>query len=234
MIFRGIFKSHIFFICTRDEECTYGKWILQSLIDPEFMLELTSTDFPLGRQKWNLIQGKTICNNEIDNSIMLTFSQCYPGKFTCDSGQCIPLQQRCNIELNCEDQSDENNCSGLKLGNDYATEKMPVSVTAKPTMIYINVSLLTFPSISTKDVKFSADFYLNIRWHDLRVDMWNLNNDFSKNHISKEELYTLWKPEIAFVNSLSQLFSSQPLKGILIKESDPKNEDISLANEGNF
>ena len=93
--------------------------------------------------RWRTLQEKSVCNHKAGDDIQLTLSQCYPGKFTCDSGQCIPLQQRCNIELNCEDQSDENNCSGLKLGNDYATEKMPVSVTAKPTMIYINISLLT-------------------------------------------------------------------------------------------
>ena len=198
------------------------------------MLELTNSDFPLGRQKWNLIQGDTICNNEIGSSIQLTFSTCYPGKFTCDSGQCVPLEERCNIELNCEDQTDENNCVGLKIGSNYAKEKIPVSVTADPTIIYINVSLQAFPSISTKDNKFSTDFYLKIRWYDLRLDMWDLDHDFSKNSLSKEELDAIWKPELDFVNSLlSESYSTQPLKGVLIKENDPLNEDISLGTEGN-
>ena len=197
------------------------------------MLELTNSDFPLGRQKWNLIQGDTICNNEIGSSIQLTFSTCYPGNFTCDSGQCVPLEERCNIELNCEDQTDEYNCFGLKTGSHYAKEKIPISVTADPTIIYINVSLLSFPSISTKDTKFSTDFYVNIRWYDLRLDLWDLDHDFSKNSLSKEELDALWKPKLSFVNSLLFFNSVQALEGVLIKENYPLNEDISLATEGN-
>ena len=227
-------KSHIFFKCVREGECDSGKWILQSLIKPEYKLELTNSDIPIGRQKWNLVQGDTICNNEIGSPIQLTFSPCYPGKFTCDSGQCIPLEERCNIELNCEDQTDENNCDGLKIGSNYAKEKIPVSATADPTIIYINVSLLAFPIISTKDNKFSTDFYLKLRWYDLRLNMWDLDHDFSKNSLSKEELDSIWKPELDIVNSLlSESYSTQPLKGVLIKENDPLNEDISLAMEGN-
>ena len=121
---------------------------------------------------------------------------------------------------------------GLKLGSSYAKEKIPVSLTSEPITIFINVSLIAFPIISTKDTKFSTDFYLNIRWYDLRLDMWDLDHDFFKNSLSKEELDALWKPKLAFVNSLSQLYSIQPSIGILIKESDPLAEDISLATEG--
>ena len=198
------------------------------------MFELTNSDFPMGRQKWDLIQGDTICNKDIGSSIQLTLSLCYPDKFTCDSGECVPLEKRCNIELNCNDQTDEKDCYGLKIENHYAKEKSPVSVTADPTIIYINVSLQAFPSISTKDNKFSTDFYLKIRWYDLRLNMWNLDHDFSKNILSKVELDAIWKPELDFVNSLlSESYSIQPLKGVLIKENNPLNEDISLATEGN-
>ena len=197
------------------------------------MLELTNSNLPFGRQKWNPVFGKTICSQENGNPILLTFSQCYPGKFSCDSGHCIPLEERCNIELNCEDKKDEHNCAGIKIGNDYARGKMPVSVPAKPTIIYINVSILAFPSISTKNVKFSADFYLNLRWHDIRLDMWDLNEDFSKNSLSKEQLDALWKPKLGFVNTITKLYSIQPLHGTLIRESDPLSEDITFSTEGN-
>ena len=188
----------------------------------------------MGRQKWSLGQGKPICNYKIENSIQLSFSQCYPGKFTCDTGKCILLDERCNIELNCDDQTDENNCVGVKPGNQYVKEKIPVALNAEPTIIYINISLLALPIISTKDVKFAADFYLNVRWHDLRLDMWDLDHDFAKNSLSKEEIDTLWMPELGFVNSLlSESYIIQPLKGTLIKENGPLMEDISLATEGN-
>ena len=228
---RGIARSHVFFKCSGNEECENGSWIIQSLIKPDIMLELASSDFPIGRNNWNFLHRKKICN--VERSIQLAFSSCYPGKFSCDSGQCVSLEERCNIELNCEDQTDEYDCAGIKFGNEYASEKMPVSVTAEPTIIYINVSLLAFPSISTKEVKFTSDFYLNLRWHDLRINMWDVKHDYSKNSLSKEDLDALWKPKLAFVNTFSQLYSIEQLQGLLIRESDPFSEDISLATEGN-
>ncbi len=35
---------------------------------------------------------------------------CRDGEFTCKSGQCIPMTQRCNLNLDCVDGSDESDC----------------------------------------------------------------------------------------------------------------------------
>ena len=37
-------------------------------------------------------------------------------------------------------------------------------------MVYLNVSVLAIPSIDTVALRFTADFYLNLRWYDLRID----------------------------------------------------------------
>ena len=226
-------RSHIFFKCVREQECTSGKWILQSLVKPEMMMELIDGVIPIGSQKWNLLHEKAACKLAIENSIQLTLSQCQPGEFTCHSGDCIPLEERCNINLNCNDLSDEYNCIGVKTGNQYAKELLPVSLNAEPCIIHINTSILSFPSISTKDLKFTADFYLNLRWHDLRISMLDLDHNYIKNRLSIEELDSLWMPKLAFVNSLDRLDSIRPSSGILVRESNPVIADISLPNEGN-
>ena len=197
------------------------------------MLELPSDRIPIGRQKWRTLQEKNVCNHRIGDEIQLTLSQCYPGKFTCGSGICIPLEERCNIKLNCEDQSDEKDCAGIDIGAEYLKDKIPISVKTEPTIIYVNVSILAFPSISTKDAKFSVDFDLNLRWYDLRINMQNLDENSFKNSLTKEELDALWMPKLSFKNSLSQLYSIRPHKGLIIKESNPLKEDIFLPNEGN-
>ena len=196
-------------------------------------LELIDGKIPIGSQKWKLLKEKAACNQHIDNSIQLTLSQCNSDEFTCHSGDCISLEDKCNINLNCIDFSDEYNCVNLKIGNQYAKELLPVSLNAEPCIVYINASILSFPSISTKDVKFTADFYLNLRWQDLRLTMWDLDHNYIKNRLSKEELDSLWMPKLAFVNSLHQLESIRPSRGVLIREINPVNGGISLANEGN-
>ena len=90
------------------------------------MLELVDGKIPIGSQKWKLLQEKAACNEVIENSIQLTLSQCNPGEFTCHSGDCVPLEDRCNININCDDLSDEYNCVKLKIGNQYAKELLPV------------------------------------------------------------------------------------------------------------
>ncbi len=38
-------------------------------------------------------------------------------------------------------------------------------------VVYLNVSILALPYIDTAQLKFTADFYLNLRWYDLRVNL---------------------------------------------------------------
>ena len=57
----------------------------------------------------------------------MTLSVCYPNKYTCDSGECIPLRDRCNTEIDCTDKSDEYFCSYLEFGDNYAKEVISFS-----------------------------------------------------------------------------------------------------------
>ena len=81
------------------------------------------------------------------------------------------------LDFDCEDKSDEFQCEGIKITNDYAKEILPVNENRDPVIIHINVSINSFPVIDTKNVKFSSDFWLHLRWHDLRLSFWNLSNN---------------------------------------------------------
>ena len=37
----------------------------------------------------------------------LTLTTCFPDKFTCDDGSCVRINQRCNLAVDCRDESDE-------------------------------------------------------------------------------------------------------------------------------
>ena len=38
-------------------------------------------------------------------------------------------------------------------------------------LVYINVSVLALPFIETVNLKFTADFFLNLRWYEIRIDL---------------------------------------------------------------
>ena len=224
-------KSHIFFECVQKEECTYGKWILQSVLEPEMMLELED-EFPIGTHEWKLKKDDALCDQEKGYKRRLTLSQCYPDKFTCNSGHCIPLEDRCNVDYDCKDLSDERNCQAIQLNDDYIEELLPVSKNQEPCIVNINITISSFPEISTKHVKFTSDFYLNLRWNDLRLSYWDLDHDIVRNTIPKKDLYNIWHPTLIFTNSLGPQNPIDDQDGIIIRNKDPMEEDILLTPEG--
>ena len=46
-------------------------------------------------------------------------SVCNPDEFTCNTGACISMRQRCNVKLDCEDGSDELECDLVILNIGY-------------------------------------------------------------------------------------------------------------------
>ena len=197
------------------------------------VLEFSKGDLPIGSHEWEVKNDHSFCHLKEESIAKLTLSRCYPDKFTCASGQCIHLENKCNINVDCDDHSDEDQCEFIKIGNYYNKDILPVSAnSSEPLIVYINASIIAFPIISTKEVKFTADFYLNLKWYDSRVELWDLDHNFIKNQIGVNELNTIWTPKLQFTNSLGLLKSVGTISGTIIRENSPLIEDISLSNEG--
>ena len=150
--FRGITRSIIYFNLTTET------WNLRSLIDKDLYLECES-DHPLGTCEWTVIADRALCEKESMETAKLTLSACYPGMYTCDSGHCVPIDQRCDIDFDCEDKSDELLCSTIAAGGDYAKELLPVQASRDPVPVYINISIFAFPKIDTIGKLISGHFF---------------------------------------------------------------------------
>ena len=231
--FRGFSKSHIYFECVRKYYCHSGTWVLQSLHDLNKTLEFLG-ETPIGSKNWKLNRDNTYCNKPKGNMAKLTFSQCYPDKFTCSSGQCVALKDRCNDEYDCNDETDEYDClnTRIQIMDGYMKEMVPVSKTREPCIVYINISINAFPEINTKRVKIIADFKINLRWYDVRLKFLNLDHSFVKNIMSEKDTEIIWKPKLEFTNSLGSENPIGPMVGMLLREDNPLKEDFSVATEG--
>ena len=104
----------------------------------------------------------------------------------------------------------------------------------EPLLVYINASVLAFPNIETVNLKFTADFYLNLRWYDFRVDFKDLNNVTTLNGLSEMDRDALWTPKLNFINALGpfQTVEDDLTAGVLIRQGRPLPEDITLETEG--
>ena len=71
---------------------------------------------PIGTHKWVTGSENALCGRLEGYTTEMTFSKCYPNKYTCNSGHCINLHQKCDTDIDCKDKSDEQNCQYLRLG----------------------------------------------------------------------------------------------------------------------
>ena len=125
-------------------------------------------------------------------------------------------------------------CDYVTIGDDYAKELVPRDQNGSAVIVYLNVSVLAFPEIDTSTLTFTADFFLNLRWRDLRLEFRDLNEETALNIVNAEHKAAIWTPQLAFTNSLGPFQTEvDPLtSGALIREDRPLPEDISLETEG--
>ena len=76
----------------------------------------TKVSYVLGKHKWRVTGDVYSCNEGQPYTTLLKMSGCNPeGEFTCDDGQCVTMEERCNQIPNCRDGSDELECKLLIL-----------------------------------------------------------------------------------------------------------------------
>ena len=83
-------------------------------------------------------------------------------------------------------------------------------------------------------LSFTSDFFLNLRWYDLRVSLQDLNVVTTLNILSTADKAEIWTPKLAFTNALGPFETEVDslTSGVLIREGQPLEEDITLETEG--
>ena len=141
------------------------------------------------------------------SEVNLILSSCGREEFTCQDGCCIPLISRCDLRLDCPDDSDETGCSVVILPKGYNSDIPPPSEkVGEPLPIYFTINILTFPNIKTQELIFEAAFQLKLKWRDLRLNFKNLKNDQTLNELELKNV--TWSPSIFFKNAFGNMFTN--------------------------
>ncbi|XP_069159957.1 uncharacterized protein [Procambarus clarkii] len=177
-------------------------WVLKNIITSENLATLTLPSvksYPLGKHNW-LISSE-VCNTRVNTSILLSLSACDSSEYTCNNGECIPKEQRCNTIDECSDFSDEDGCTLVKLPQSYRSVRPPDNVNGgKVLELESLVQILRFLNIN--DVKRVIDLEINvlITWKDPRLKYLNLKNTTEINRLSSADENNIWRPVINFPN----------------------------------
>ena len=136
----------------------------------------------------------------------LKFTTCSDHQFTCDDGQCIDIEERCDQVVDCEDASDENLCKMLDIEKNYNKGTPPFIVEKKSKLMrpaYVNISLTITDIIDIVEVKHEIEmkFHILMEWFDHRLKFHNLKESLSSNVPTDDEIESLWLPNVIFSNT---------------------------------
>ena len=158
----------------------------------------THASFLLGKHNWT-IKGDKGCN-EGESYVELKMSGCQKGKFTCNDGQCVGMDQRCNQLSDCRDESDERNCKILVLKDGYNMEVPPI-VSGGPVDVSVSIDLLKIVDIDEEDYSIEIQFEITLKWKENRATYNNLKKRDSLNALKQRDFGRLWLPEVIYENT---------------------------------
>ena len=105
-------------------------------------------------------------------------SGCQEGEFTCNDGQCVSMEQRCDQLPHCRDTSDEIGCDILNLKNSYNRNIPPIrSINGSKVAVDVNTSIDIFKlvDINEEDYSIEIQHQISMVWKENRVTYQNLN-----------------------------------------------------------
>ena len=132
----------------------------------------------------------------------LKMSGCQKNEFTCNDGQCVSKDERCDQLPDCRDKSDERNCQVLVLEEGYNKKVPPVSSRpVRPVKVFVSVNLLKLVDIDEDDYSIEIQFEITMKWFENRAMYFNLKNEEGLNALSEEDYKKLWLPKVIYENT---------------------------------
>ena len=154
------------------------------------------------------------CEKTLDHKKRIIFSVCdFPDEFTCISGSCVGIYKRCDKVKDCDDGSDELECSLLKIPTYYDKSVAPKNCTKsneckKSNEILIQVKIINFDFINTLSNEVGLTLEVKFQWVDPDIDFEDAKNSEEEIHefkiVSDSEMGKIWLPllDITYDNAV--------------------------------
>ena len=77
------------------------------------------------------------CNQGLPYNLTVKISGCTEEEFTCDDGQCVGIEERCDQVIHCRDQTDEQDCRLLVLKKGYKKNIVPFTIVSHQQLLLL-------------------------------------------------------------------------------------------------
>ena len=116
--------------------------------------------FILGKHSWSISGDSEECHGGTAYTTKLKLSGCSEGHFTCDDGQCVKMEERCNQVPNCRDKSDEKGCQLIVFENNYNKNVPPIGITLEgetiPAQVWISITLMKVVEVRVYRIQYTV------------------------------------------------------------------------------
>ena len=151
-----------------------------------------SGNYPIGRQKWLVNEPNCMIWQQ---EKLFVISKCTVGtQFTCNTGDCISLEQRCNERRDCSDNSDEENCFLVSIPTSHYKDRPPKPLKQNTSLqLLTSWKIINVDSIDTINMIVTLTVEVRIKWHDQRLRFFNptANQD---NVVPDKYVERMWIP----------------------------------------
>ncbi|XP_045130491.1 uncharacterized protein LOC123515717 [Portunus trituberculatus] len=174
-----------------------GQWRIVSTVHPHVsaVLQRTSvTHYPFGMQEWQL---HTATLATVKAKLLLT--RCGQDELTCGDGRCIYRMYRCDLEVDCSDASDEQDCGRVRKAAGYKRQVSPPrKLRSGAQRVGVRVDVLAVTELDIVGFRVTVELRLELTWRDSRLTFLNLQPETWKNKLSDSDL---WRPAVEYLSS---------------------------------
>jgi hypothetical protein len=164
------------------------------------------SSYVLGKHNWT-VTNDTKCGRGKPYTVQLKLTGCEEEDFTCNDGQCVRMEQRCDQVPQCRDESDEDDCKVLSLGKSYNRKVSPITTVSNTNFtivpVPVNISIALLKVVGLEEMSHTIQFQFNIKleWKDGRAIYYNLKPKSALNVLSDGDVAMLWLPYVVYENT---------------------------------
>ncbi|XP_050706082.1 uncharacterized protein LOC126991371 [Eriocheir sinensis] len=169
-----------------------GTWIMRSRLYPTLRARMVSQwvgQYPVGVHTW-LIEGDRCRQKEVE----LLLTSCHNDEYTCNDGSCIEKSRRCDLSVDCDDQSDEMDCSVVVVPEGYPEQLPPPTYKSTPLPILFALNITSVRKFSLASFTIEIDVNIRTQWRDRRLKYKNLLANSMANKL--QEWTEVWTPRL--------------------------------------
>ena len=201
----------------------------------DFKAKMVETNtHPFGRHTWHMTDPNCGIFNEIRN---ITISACeFGADFTCHSGQCIEMKNRCDEKNDCSDGSDEVGCESVIIPHQYIKSRPPPADGAKKQndiKIDTNIIILSIDEICTVKMLMSLTLMIRMKWYDSRLAFTNPLMLNKTNSIPDDLARQIWIPleDVIFDNAIIGEINKDQRRETLFQSNRRQKMDAGRTEE---